>query len=82
MISLASIGLARRTFGLEKSTLMYGWIVAAHQVGAGVAAYGGGVIFKIFGSYQWAFILAGGMCILASLFVITLKKHQPKLEVI
>ncbi|MFF2752898.1 MFS transporter [Psychrobacillus sp. NPDC058041] len=75
-----TIGLARRTFGLEKSTLMYGWIVAAHQVGAGVAAYGGGVIFKVFGTYQWAFILAGGMCVLASLFVIMLKKHQPKLE--
>ncbi|MDF2066634.1 MFS transporter [Bacillus sp. Cr_A10] len=76
-----TIGLARRTFGLEKSTLMYGWIVAAHQVGAGVAAYGGGVIFNVFGSYQWAFLLAGGMCVLASLFVIMLKKHQPKLEV-
>ncbi|MGE7932795.1 MFS transporter [Viridibacillus arvi] len=75
-----TIGLARREFGLKKSTLMYGWIMAAHQVGAGVAAFGGGVIFKVFGSYQWAFILAGSMCVLASLFVIMLKKHQPKLE--
>ncbi|MGE7770105.1 MFS transporter [Viridibacillus arvi] len=72
-----TIGLARREFGLKKSTLMYGWIMAAHQVGAGVAAFGGGVIFKVFGSYQWAFILAGSMCVLASLFVIMLKKHQP-----
>ncbi|MEK4761155.1 MFS transporter [Viridibacillus sp. FSL E2-0187] len=77
-----TIGLARREFGLKKSTLMYGWIMAAHQVGAGVAAFGGGVIFKVFGSYQWAFILAGSMCVLASSFVIMLKKHQPKLEVI
>ncbi|QOV11214.1 MFS transporter [Viridibacillus arvi] len=77
-----TIGLARREFGLKKSTLMYGWIMAAHQVGAAVAAFGGGVIFKVFGSYQWAFILAGSMCVLASLFVIMLKKHQPKLEVI
>ncbi|MGE7835009.1 MFS transporter [Viridibacillus arvi] len=75
-----TIGLARREFGLKKSTLMYGWIMAAHQVGAGIAAFGGGVIFKVFGSYQWAFILAGSMCVLASLFVIMLKKHQPKLE--
>jgi len=75
-----TIGLARREFGLKKSILMYGWIMAAHQVGAGVAAFGGGVIFKVFGSYQWAFILAGSMCVLASSFVIMLKKHQPKLE--
>lgn len=72
-----TIGLTRQTFGLEKSAMMYGWIVAAHQVGAGVAAYSGGVVYKVFGSYMWAFLLAGGFCVLASLFVILLKKPQP-----
>ena len=73
-----TIGLTRQKFGLEKSAMMYGWIVAAHQVGAGVAAYFGGVAFKALGSYMWAFLLAGGFCLLASLFVILLKKHNPK----
>lgn len=72
-----TIGLTRQRFGLEKSAMMYGWIVAAHQVGAGVAAYSGGIIFDIFGSYERAFLLAGGFCALASLFVILIKK-QPK----
>lgn len=74
-----TIGLTRQKFGVEKSAMMYGWIVAAHQVGAGVAAYFGGVAFNVFGSYMWAFILAGGFCLLASLFVILLKKHDPKI---
>lgn len=74
-----TIGLTRQKFGIEKSAMMYGWIVAAHQVGAGVAAYFGGVVFKALGSYMWAFLLAGGFCLLASLFVILLEKHDPKM---
>lgn len=58
--------------------MMYGWITAAHQVGAGVAAYSGGVVYKVFGSYMWAFALAGAFCLLASLFVILIKKQAPK----
>lgn len=73
-----TIGLTRREFGIQKSAMMYGWIVAAHQVGAGVAAYGGGVLYKVYGSYTWAFIMAGALCVLASLFVVVIKKHNPK----
>ncbi|MER1987208.1 MAG: MFS transporter [Solibacillus sp.] len=69
-----TVALTREAFGLEKSAMMYGWIVAAHQVGAGVAAFSGGVIYNIFSSYMWAFLLAGGFCVLASLFVLLLKK--------
>lgn len=77
-----TIGLARREFGMKKSAMMYGWMVAFHQVGAAVAAYGGGLIYNIFNSYTWAFILSGVFCALGSLFVILLKKHDPKNEVI
>ena len=76
-----TIGLARREFGIEKSAMMYGWIVAFHQLGASFAAYAGGVIFDIFNSYSFAFMLAGGFCVLGSLFVILLKKHDPKTEI-
>ena len=72
-----TIGLTRQRFGIEKSAMMYGWMVAFHQVGAGVAAYFGGVFYSAFGSYKMAFLLAGGFCLLASLFVILIKK-QPK----
>lgn len=73
-----TIGLTRQKFGIEKSAMMYGWITAAHQVGAGLAAYSGGVVYKVFGSYMWAFALAGAFCLLASLFVILIKKQAPK----
>lgn len=70
-----TISISRQVFGIEKSGIVYGWIFAAHQVGAAVAAFGGGLIYKIFNSYTWAFFLAGIFCLLASLFVIVIKKQ-------
>lgn len=69
-----TISISRQVFGTEKSGVVYGWIFASHQAGAAVAAYGGGLIYKIFNSYTWAFLFAGIFCLLASLFVIVIKK--------
>ncbi|MEQ2528392.1 MFS transporter [Bacillaceae bacterium CLA-AA-H227] len=73
-----TINIARNVFGLEKSVIIYGWIFAAHQVGAAVAAYGGGVIFERYDTYTYAFVGAGIFCFLASLFVIIIRKEQAK----
>lgn len=74
-----TIGLTRQRFGIEKSAMMYGWMVAFHQVGAAAAAYYGGLFYSVFGSYKMAFLLSGGFCLVASLFVILIKK-QPNLK--
>lgn len=71
-----TVALARQHFGLQKSAMMYGWMVAFHQVGAGIAAYSGGIFYEAFSSYKMAFVLAGGFCLLASLFVIGIKKQK------
>lgn len=71
-----TVALTRQRFGLQKSAMMYGWMVAFHQVGAAVAAYSGGVIYTVLGSYTWAFMLAGGFCFVASLFVLMIKKQS------
>ncbi|MFD4929419.1 MFS transporter [Peribacillus butanolivorans] len=71
-----TISISRQVFGIEKSGIVYGWIFASHQAGAAAAAYGGGLIFKIFSSYTWAFFLAGIFCVLGSLFVILIKKQK------
>ncbi|MGN5455016.1 MAG: MFS transporter [Candidatus Kurthia intestinigallinarum] len=73
-----TIGLTRREFGIEKSAMMYGWMVAFHQVGAAVATFGGGLLYNAFDSYTSAFVLAGIFCGLGSLFVILLRKHNPR----
>lgn len=70
-----TINISRQIFGVAKSGIIYGWIFASHQAGAAVAAFGGGVIFQLFNSYTWAFFLAGVFCVLASLFVVLIKKE-------
>jgi MFS family permease len=74
-----TISISRQVFGIEKSGIVYGWIFASHQAGAAVAAYGGGLIYKIFDSYTWAFFLAGIFCLMASCFVIVIKKQKSEL---
>lgn len=71
-----TINISRQIFGIEKSGIIYGWIFASHQAGAAVAAFGGGLIYKLFNSYTWAFFLGGIFCILASLFVVVIKKQR------
>lgn len=71
-----TVNISRQIFGIEKSVVVYGWIFAAHQLGSAVAAGGAGIIYKIFNSYSWAFALAGMFCLLASLFVIVIKKQR------
>lgn len=71
-----TISISRQIFGTKKSGIIYGWIFASHQAGAAAAAYGGGLIYKFFNTYTWAFFLAGVFCLLASLFVIIIKKQR------
>lgn len=60
-----TVALAADTFGRRNVGVVYGWIFAAHQVGAAIAAWGSGVARDAFGDYLLAFVLAGGMAILA-----------------
>jgi MFS family permease len=76
-----TIGISRQIFGIQKSGIVYGWIFASHQAGAAIAAFGGGLIYKLFNSYTWAFFLAGVFCALGSLFVILIKKEKAQFAV-
>ncbi|GIN93015.1 MFS transporter [Siminovitchia terrae] len=73
-----TVNIARNIFGLEKSVIIYGWISAAHQIGAAVAAFGGGAIFERYDTYTSAFIGAGILCLFASLCVIVIRKQHGK----
>ncbi|MGH7001454.1 MAG: MFS transporter, partial [Stellaceae bacterium] len=46
---------------------MYGWIMVMHQLGSASAAYGAGLLHTDIGSYNAAFIGAGGLCMVAAL---------------
>lgn len=72
-----TINIARQTFGIQKTTVIYGWVFASHQAGSLVASYSGGLIYQYFNTYTWAFLMAGVFCVFASLFVMGIKKPLP-----
>lgn len=65
-----TVALARQAFGAEKTGLVFGWIVAAHQVGAALAASFAGYIRTAEGSYDRAFVLAGSLCLITAIGVL------------
>jgi sugar phosphate permease len=58
--------LAADAFGKERVGIMFGWIVAAHQLGAAGAAWGAGTVRSELGGYEAAFVGAGVLCIAAA----------------
>lgn len=62
--------LAADIFGKENVGVVFGWILAAHQLGAATAAFGAGTLRTLLGSYQVSFLSAGVLCLIASGMVI------------
>jgi MFS family permease len=61
-----TVALCNELFPVERAGVVYGWVFAAHQLGAAAAAYGAGAVHGATGSYQLAFHVAGGLCIVAA----------------
>jgi len=67
-----TVALCREHFGLEKSGVVFGWVFAAHMVGAGVAASYAGFIRQGTGDYFIAWMTAGGLCLLAAVMCLSI----------
>ncbi|MCO4315837.1 MFS transporter [Phyllobacterium sp. 21LDTY02-6] len=73
-----TVKLATDRFGREKAGLIFGWVFAGHQLGAASAAYGGGFSRTEYQTYMPAFMVAGILCLIAALLVLTISKHAKK----
>ena len=69
-----TIALTADTFGRRNVGVVYGWVFAAHMVGAAVAAWGAGIIRDTQGSYTIAFISAALLAGLASLAALMIRR--------
>ncbi|MBO0811274.1 MAG: MFS transporter [Microlunatus sp.] len=70
-----TIALCRRQFGAD-GPIAFGWVFAAHQVGAAVAATGAGVIRDVTGDYELAWLLAGSLCIGAAVMSVMIGRTR------
>jgi sugar phosphate permease len=69
-----TVRLTAQRFGAERANLVFGWIFAGHQIGAGAAAFGAGLSRTLLASYLPAFFMAGALCIVAALVAVTISK--------
>jgi MFS family permease len=69
-----TVRLTAQRFGPERANLVFGWIFAGHQLGAGFAAFGAGLSRTLLLSYLPAFFAAGALCIIASLIVLAISR--------
>ncbi|WP_426562265.1 MFS transporter [Angustibacter sp. McL0619] len=65
-----TIALCRSHFGLERSSIVFGWVYASHMIGAGIAATFAGTIRERTGSYEVAWWTAGALCLAAAVAVL------------
>ena len=65
-----TVRLTAQIFGAARGPIMFGWIAAAHQLGAAMAAFGAGALRTALGTYLEAFMFAGLLCLGAALMVL------------
>jgi len=71
-----TVRLTAQRFGAERANLVFGWIFAGHQIGAGFAAFAAGLSRTLLASYLPAFFVAGALCILAALIALSISRPQ------
>ncbi len=67
-----TVRLSADAFGAERANVTFGWVFAAHQIGAACAAFGAGAARTNFSSYLPALYVAGAACLAASALIVTL----------
>jgi MFS family permease len=62
-----TVALCHEVFGREKGTVVFGWVFAAHQLGAAAVAPAAGAIRTELGDYLVAFVSGAALCLVAAL---------------
>jgi sugar phosphate permease len=73
-----TVRLTANVFGRENAPVMFGWIVAAHQLGAATAAFGAGALRTALGGYVEAFTVAGALCVVAAVLVLGIDRQRAR----
>lgn len=72
-----TVMLVAETFGRRNVGVVYGWVFAAHMLGAAIAAWAAGVVRDSAGDYAIAFIAAGWMAVGAGVVALMIRRSTP-----
>lgn len=65
-----TVKLTTDAFGSTDAPIAFGWIVAAHQIGAAMGALAAGMVRAELSTYTPAWIVAGSICMVAAVLVL------------
>ena len=71
-----TLRLTTEAFGERDASIVFGWIVAGHQLGAASAAWMAGFVRQSQGSYLTAFVLAGMTGIIAAFIALMIGRRR------
>ena len=71
-----TVRLTTDIFGKQDAPILFGWILAGHQIGAATAAWGAGYLRTELNGYLEAFIIAGITCVGTALMVLLIAPNS------
>jgi hypothetical protein len=74
-----TLRLTNEAFGDVAAPMVFGWIVAGHQIGAATAAMVAGQLRTVQGNYIQAFSVAGASGVLAALLALRIRPKTRQL---
>jgi predicted MFS family arabinose efflux permease len=69
-----TVALVADRFGRHNVGIVYGWVFAAHMMGAAIAAWAAGVVREGVGDYAAAFVAAGWIAIIAGFAALGIRR--------
>lgn len=69
-----TVALVADRFGRHNVGVVYGWVFAAHMIGAALAAWVAGVVRENVGDYAAAFVAAGWIAIIAGFAALAIRR--------
>ncbi len=71
-----TVRLTTEIFGKQDAPIIFGWLLAGHQLGAGAAALEAGALRSLLGSYLVPVLISGGLCLIAALIVLRIGRGR------
>jgi sugar phosphate permease len=69
-----TVRLTTDVFGSRDAPVVFGWVVAGHQLGAAFAALGAGMLRSTLGTYTMATMISGGLCVVGAVLVLRINR--------
>jgi MFS family permease len=71
-----TVRLIRNIFGKADAPVVFGWVLAGHQLGAGAIAFEAGLLRAWLGSYYMPVLISGALCIATAVLVLQIGRGR------